>query len=85
MRFTLAYLPDALAELAVLWLDSTDRAAVSRASDLIDRELRDSPDTKGDAVEGSLRKIVAHPLVFYYVISPADRLATVWSVRPARP
>jgi hypothetical protein len=85
MRFTLTYRPSARDELAELWLAAEDPHAVTHSSNGIERELRDDPDLKGETVEGSLRKIVAAPLVYYYVVSPDDRLATVWSVRWAKP
>jgi hypothetical protein len=61
-----------------------DPNAVTRSSNWIERELRDDPEQKGEIVEGLLRKIVAAPLVCYYVVSPDDRLVTVWSVRWAK-
>jgi hypothetical protein len=85
MRFTLTYLPTAKDELAELWLDAKDQNSVTQSSNAIERELRDDPDQKGEVVEGPLRKIVAAPLVYYFVVSPDDRLATVWSVRWALP
>jgi hypothetical protein len=81
MRYTLTYIPKATAELATLWLTAKDQKAVSESADAIERELRDDPDTKGEGVSGALRKIVKGPLVFYFVVSPDDRRATVWSVR----
>lgn len=84
MRFTLTYRPSARDELAELWLSASDRSAVTDSSNSIEHELRDDPDLKGEVVEGPLRKIVTPPLVYYYIISPDDRLATVWSVRWAK-
>jgi hypothetical protein len=84
MRVTLTYTPKALAELATLWLTARDKVAVTRASDHIEQELREDPDLKGELVNGQLRKYVFPPLVFYFVVSPDDRRATVWSVRVAR-
>jgi hypothetical protein len=84
MRYTLTYIPQATAELATLWLTAKDQKAVSESADWIERELRDDPDIKGELVEGVLRKLVKAPLVFYFVVSPDDRQATVWSVRWAR-
>ena len=85
MRYTLTYRPSAKDELAELWLNASDRNSVTDSSNLIERALRDDPDRKGEQVEGWLRKIAAAPLVYYYVVSPDDCLATVWSVRWARP
>jgi hypothetical protein len=84
MRFTLTYLPSARDELAQLWLAARDRNAVTASSDSIELSLRHDPDRKGDEVQASLRSIVVPPLVYYYVVSPEDRLATVWSVRWAK-
>jgi hypothetical protein len=84
MRFTLTYLPSARAELAQIWLTAKDRQAVTASSDSIELTLRHDPDKKGAEVEASLRSIVVPPLVYYYLVSPEDRLATVWSVRWAK-
>lgn len=84
MRFTLTYTSEAIAELAKLWLAANNRKSVTEASDRIEQELRNDPHLKGDTVSGSLRKIVVAPLVFYFLVSPDDRLATVWSVRMAK-
>lgn len=84
MRFTLTYLPSARAELAQLWLAAKDRNAITASSDSIELTLRDDPDKKGAEVEASLRLIIVPPLVYYYLVSPEDRLATVWSVRWAK-
>lgn len=85
MRFTLTYTPQAKAELARLWLASKDRHGVTQSADRIEHMLGNDPDLKGDVVSGSLRKIVEWPLVYYFIVSPDDRLATVWSVRIAGP
>jgi hypothetical protein len=84
MKFTLTYLPSARAELAQLWLAAKNRKAVTASSDSIELILRHDPDKKGDEVQASLRSIVVSPLIYYYVVSPEDRLATVWSVRWAK-
>jgi hypothetical protein len=84
MRYTLTYIPKATAELATLWLTAKDQKALSESADAIERELRDDPDVKGEVIEGALRKIVKTPLVFYFVVSPDDCQATVWSVRWAK-
>jgi hypothetical protein len=87
MRYMLSYLPRAREELAELWLSAADRSAVTESSDFIDHELRDDPHEKGEAVDDALRlpSIVEPPLIYYYVVSPDDCLATVWSVRWAKP
>lgn len=81
MRFTLTYTPKAIAELATLWLAAKEPNAVAFSADSIELELRDDPHLKGELVEGTLRKFVRSPLVFYYVVLPDDCKAEVWSVR----
>jgi hypothetical protein len=47
MRYTVVWEEPALDELAVIWLQATDRSAVSAAADQVDRILCTDPATKG--------------------------------------
>jgi hypothetical protein len=46
-RYTVGWRDKALQQLAQIWNGATDRVAVTRASDRIDRELATDPDHKG--------------------------------------
>ncbi len=83
-RFTVTYSGNALKELTELWLDAQDQRQITVSADAIERELKFDADLKGEYVLDQLRKLEIAPLVFYYLASPLDRLATVWSVRIAK-
>jgi len=60
-------------------LAASDQRQVTASADEIERELKFDADLKGECVKDQLRKLEAGPLVYYYLASPLDRLATVWS------
>lgn len=49
MSYTVRYLPDAEQELAALWIDSSKRAAVTRAVHHIDQQLQQAPEELGES------------------------------------
>lgn len=84
-RFTVTYTDRAVGELAKLWLTARDKLRVTESADAIEKDLRFDADIKGKHVQDRLRKLKLEPLVFYYLVSPDDRLVTIWSVRIAKP
>jgi plasmid stabilization system protein ParE len=81
--------PTAQNELAAIWNAAQDRAAVTAASDEIDRLLaRDAP-ALGEARADNFRVYLHPPLGVDFQVFPAERRALVvrvWRVRrPARP
>jgi hypothetical protein len=78
MHYTVVSSPAADAALARIWLQASDRDAVTRASDEIDRALRSAPLTQGIAQNGSYSLTVA-PLTVIYEVSPLDCLVTIRS------
>ena len=50
-RFTVVWTPDAEAELANIWMNAGDPAAVSAAADTIDAELANNPLGIGESGE----------------------------------
>ncbi len=49
MSFTVARKPEARRQLATIWTDATDRNAVTRAADAIDKALRSNPENLGES------------------------------------
>ncbi len=77
MRFTVTVSPSAEAELARIYNDAgPDSAAVTRDSNLIDRELRDDAHTKGRPCDGD-RIFRLGVLLVFYSVSVEDRLAEI--------
>lgn len=84
MRYTVIWLPTALNELTNLWIDALDRAAVSSASDRIDRLLATAPLDHGESRQQNTRVLLVEPLGVEYEVDEADRKAqvnVVWHVR----
>ncbi len=79
MRYTVVWRETALRQLARVWMRATDKDAVNRASNRIDRELAVDPDAKGWDYFGD-RVFPAPPIWALYTIQPADRLVVVLQV-----
>ncbi len=79
MKYTVSWLPQAQDELADLWVQATDRQAVTGAADRIDRALARDADTKGQPFDGA-RIIVQAPLAVSFTVSPDDCQVTVYQV-----
>lgn len=80
-RFTVVWRREAEEELAKLWLQATDRAALSSASVAIDRTLANDPAEKGADIGQGLFTLILAPLVVVYSISDDDRMVRVQLVR----
>jgi hypothetical protein len=80
-RYTVTTTSRADDELVRLWMNATDRSAVAKAADEIERLLRDDPATKSDETGHGVRQIIVTPLVAEFSVSDADRIVTVWSFR----
>lgn len=61
MRFTVVWDPEALEELNRIWNETRKKKAVTLAADWIDKELRNSPETKGDPFDGDFH-LIEEPL-----------------------
>ena len=79
MFFYVSYVPVAQNQLAQIWMDASDRNAVTRASHEIDRLLRTQPQTVGEEL-GDYRRLEVTPLEVVYTVSPDDCLVQVWRV-----
>ena len=61
-RYTVVWPQSSLDELADIWLNSSDRDAVTTAAHQIDRELAEDPATKGLHLSEGLRALYVQPL-----------------------
>jgi hypothetical protein len=80
MRYTVVWLPRALAALANLWMHALDQQEVADASDRLDAALAHEPDKKGKPV-GKFYVREDAPLSIMYHIDPADRMVRVMTVK----
>jgi hypothetical protein len=79
MTFYVSYSPSAQDELAQIWLDASDKDAVTTASYQIDQSLRSQPLSVGEEL-GSYRRLQVAPLEVVFTVSPDDCLVQVWRV-----
>ena len=80
MKYTVVWLPSAQDELARIWLGSSDRQAVTAASNHADRTLRTDPEAKGSSLPGR-HLLWIPPLALTFEVSPDDRMVKVVQVR----
>ncbi len=79
MKYTVVWDDDAEDRLADIYNRASDKAAVTAASNTIDRLLKNDPDRKGRPLNGT-RFLTVPPLTVVYTVSPDDRLVRVQSV-----
>jgi len=85
MSFLVNWLPDAEQELADIWLNAPDRAAVTQASHQIDRRLKTDPDNEGEARSDGRRLLIVFPLAIIFRVIADDRrvdVIHVWRFSP---
>lgn len=75
-RYTVTWKTTAIDELAGIWAGSPDRAAVTTASDAIDKDLAVNPETKGTEYR-QCRLIAIPPLWALFVVHSEDRQVEV--------
>ena len=80
-RYTVVWLRDAVEELAEIWLAAADRAAVTAASDEIDRALATDAANKGRPLSEGLRVYDTPPLRAVFSVTESDRKVEVARVR----
>ena len=79
MRFTVIWSQFAQDQLALLWINATDRNAVTTAQHQIDQMLIVDPDTQGIPFFGS-RLLLLAPLHVLFTINLADMQVEVYDV-----
>jgi mRNA-degrading endonuclease RelE of RelBE toxin-antitoxin system len=81
VRYTVTWKPEAERRLAELWLNATDRTAITRAANEIDRRLQTNPDQEGESRSDGRRLLLVKPLAVIFEVVPDDRIVyvlTVW-------
>jgi hypothetical protein len=83
MIFTVVWSAAAIQALADVWNKSSNRPALSVATNEIDAELRIDPDTVGRATVGMIREWIHPPPGVEFEVNEPDRIVTVlfvWAV-----
>ena len=84
-RYTVTWLKGAQGHLAQIWVDATDRQAVTEAANAIDRLLAVDPTAQGEEVSEGLRRLSVPPLHVLFSVREPDRLVEVATVRTDAP
>jgi hypothetical protein len=79
MKYTVTWVRAAEHRLAELYNQATDKAAVTAASNAIDRLLANDPERKGRPLNGT-RFLTVPPLTVIFTVNPDDRLVVVRGV-----
>jgi plasmid stabilization system protein ParE len=80
MTFTVVWVMYAQNELARIWNNAPDRAAVAAAANRIDSLLRRNPIALGESRGGTTRVFFEPPLAITFRISEPDRMVYVLDV-----
>lgn len=80
MNYTVFWTPSAEEELADIWLNAADRAAITQASHRIDQRLRRDPGNDGESRSRGRRIMIDRPLAVIYRPHPEDRTVDVLHV-----
>ena len=83
MKYTVVYVKAAENQLARIYMQAHDAAAVVAASNRIDRELATDAHRKGSP-RGSYRSYTDHPLTVLFQVDPGDRMVKVVHVRRSK-
>ncbi len=81
IRYTVTWLKDAENQLAQIWVDATDKQAVTDAANAIDVLLSTDAHDKGKEASEGLRGLHVPPLRVLFSVREQDRLVEVASVR----
>ena len=80
MKYSVRWVTKAEFELARLWLNAADRAAITSAANEIDARLAINPDVEGESRSGGRRILLVAPLGGTYDVRHADRVVLVLDV-----
>ena len=80
MRFTVIWSQAAINDLATIWMQVTDRNAITQASREIDRMITNDPQYVGESRPGNERVAFADPLGFRFEVVVDDLRVTVGAV-----
>jgi mRNA-degrading endonuclease RelE of RelBE toxin-antitoxin system len=81
-RYNVVWSADAIDELAEIWLQASDRAAVTSAQAAIDRQLALDPSVLSTEVAEGLHKLVVAPLKVYFEVDEGSRLIKITAISP---
>jgi hypothetical protein len=81
MSYTVIWLKSAQDDLATIWMSATNRDAVTRAAQAIDRQLEIDPAAAGESRSGNDRIVMESPLVVFVEVLDASRRVHVMHVR----
>jgi plasmid stabilization system protein ParE len=82
MTYTVAWTENAQSDLLRLWLESTNRALITRTADAIDPTLRIDPVLRGETYTASTRLLTIPPLLVLYRVVEEDRMVRILSIQP---
>jgi hypothetical protein len=80
MSYLVTWRPSAEQHLARLWMNATDRKALTLAADTIDADLARDPFAVGESRSGAIRIYIVSPLAVYYTVDAASQQVFVWAV-----
>jgi hypothetical protein len=80
MIFTVVWTPSCQNDLATIWVNALDRAAVAAAADWIDATLHVDPYSDSESRSDPTRVMIVPPLGIAFDVSEPDCLVTVWAV-----
>jgi hypothetical protein len=83
IRYTVLWRNEAESQLAEIWCDATNRAAISAAADQIDNDLGLDAHEKGDPSLHGARSLSYGPIVVDFRVDEGDRKVLVEGVRLA--
>jgi hypothetical protein len=84
MSYLVRWKPAAERQLARIWTDATDKAAVTRAADAFDATIQRAPLNVGESRPGRSRIAYNTPLGFLFDVYPESgevEVISVWRIR----
>jgi len=80
MKFEVIWIPSAVQELAAIWLQASDRQAVTTAAHAIEKRLESDPENDGESRPKGRRILHSKPLGVRYRVLVDRRLVKVLRV-----
>jgi hypothetical protein len=80
-KYTVVWLESALDDLALFWIKTVHRQAITDSADLADDYLATDADIKGEALSEGLRAVTVGLLRLYFVVRPEDRIVEIAYVK----
>jgi hypothetical protein len=80
-HYTVLWLQQAQDELAQIWIESTDRKAITSATATLDNLLATDPAQQGEELAEGLRRLTVQPLQVWFEVRELDRTVEVSNVK----